>query len=161
MVPQTAQELVDAINNGTLPHEATVFEVKKQPPVAAKILDMAVDVAAMSTDGGVIIYGVDEDRATDAFTPTPSHSLASRSESARSSRRTPVSRSSSPSTNCRSTVTRARGSSLSLCPHRCEHHMVESKGQYHYYGRIPGGDRILGQADVALLYERRQRVGAR
>ena len=149
-IPKTAQELVEAISNGALPHEATAFEVKKQPPVAAKNLDMAVDVAAMSTDGGVIIYGVDEDRATDTFTPTPFTLAGFKeriSEVVASNTREPVEFAvhelpldGDPTQGFVAVVVPA---SL-RAPH-----MVESKGQYHYYGRIPGGNRLLSQADVA------------
>ncbi len=60
-MPKTAEELVAALDEGTLPHETAHYEYKKQLPPAKKNADMAVDVAAMTADSGVIIYGVEQD----------------------------------------------------------------------------------------------------
>ena len=60
-----------AIEAGSLPHEAAAFEVKAQLPASKASRDIAVDVAAMATEGGVIIYVVLEDKAAMSFSPTP------------------------------------------------------------------------------------------
>lgn len=70
-LPKTAKELEDALANGILPHEAASIEYKQQPPNPARNAEMAADVAAMSTDGGLLIYGVAEDRTAKTFRPTP------------------------------------------------------------------------------------------
>ena len=59
--PRTAAEVFTAISDGSLPHEAASFEVKAQLSVKGKNSEIAVDVAAMATYGGVIIYGIEED----------------------------------------------------------------------------------------------------
>ena len=37
-------------------------------------------------------------------------------------------------------------------------HMVESKGEHRFYGRVPGGNPPLSEAQVARIYGRRERV---
>jgi len=41
--------------------ETASFDVKEALPTARKNADLATDVAAMTTDGGVLLYGVAED----------------------------------------------------------------------------------------------------
>ena len=69
--PATAEELANAIDGGSLPHEAAAFEVKAQLPASKASQDIAVDVAAMATAGGVIVYGVSEDKKAMTFTAAP------------------------------------------------------------------------------------------
>jgi hypothetical protein len=45
--------------------------LKEQLPPSGKNEDIAVDVAAMTTDGGTIIYGVAENKAIGTFTAAP------------------------------------------------------------------------------------------
>ena len=58
--PKTEDEILAAMAGGDL-HETASFEAKRQLPEKNRNIDLAIDVAAMSTDGGVVIYGLDED----------------------------------------------------------------------------------------------------
>jgi hypothetical protein len=59
-VPSTAREVEDAVNAGDL-EETPSFDAKLALPPSKKNIEIAKDVAAMATDGGVLIYGVGED----------------------------------------------------------------------------------------------------
>ena len=155
--PKTAQELSDAISNGVLPHEATSLDYKRQPPVAAKNVEMAIDVAAMSTDGGVLIVGVAEDRTAKTFSPTPFSLVGFKeriSQVVDSHVREPIEFAVH---ELQLDTDATQGFAAVVVPASLRApHMVETTGQY--YGRQPGGNRVLGEADVARLYERRQRA---
>ena len=58
-IPHTFQEIDDAIAAGQLVESAT-FDAKRE--YDGKTLEIAKDIAAMSIDGGVIIFGIDEDQ---------------------------------------------------------------------------------------------------
>jgi len=61
-VPRTLTELRAAIqNHGVKLQEGTRFDAKRELPARGKTTDLAVDVAAMSTEGGVLVYGLEED----------------------------------------------------------------------------------------------------
>ena len=138
--PKTAQELEDAITNGVLPHKATSIDYKKHPPVvAAKNADMAIDVGAMSTDGGVLVYGVLEDRAAKTFSSSPFNLVGFKERISQVV-----------DTHVREHIEFAvyelqldtdptQGFAAVVVPASLRApHMVEPKGQY--YGRQPGGD---------------------
>lgn len=72
-VARTANELIAVLTDGTLPHESAAFEVKAQLPEPARNSDIPIDVAAMATDGGVIIYGVSENKTAVTFDSHPLH----------------------------------------------------------------------------------------
>jgi hypothetical protein len=59
-IPRTADELEEAVRGGDLSETATVDFKEKLPP-KSKNVDLAIDVSAMTPDGGVLIYGVGED----------------------------------------------------------------------------------------------------
>ena len=59
-VPRDASEIEEAARSGAL-EETTSFDAKAELPSSKKNADLAVDIAAMSTDGGVLLYGVAED----------------------------------------------------------------------------------------------------
>lgn len=157
--PSSAAELLSAIQGRWLPHESAAFEVKKELPAPNKNSDIAVDVAAMATDGGVIIYGVAEDKENVAFdaTPIPLEGVKDRISNIVTS-------------HVREEVPfevrilqldddPAIGFVVIDVPASIRApHMVESKGEHRFYGRVPGGNRVLSEAQVALLYQRRERV---
>jgi len=156
-IPETTEELEAAIVDGTLPHESASFEVKAQLPESRKNSDIAIDVAAMSTDGGVIIYGVAEDWARATYSAHPID-LAGVNDRISNVVTTSVHESVPldirllrlPSTPSRGYVVVAVPASI-RAPH-----MVEVKDEYRYYGRVPGGNKRLSEAEVARLYERRE-----
>jgi hypothetical protein len=60
-VPATADEVEAAARVGNLA-ETHTFDGKRQLPVQGKNASLAEDVCAMTVDGGVIIYGLGEDK---------------------------------------------------------------------------------------------------
>ena len=58
-VPESAEEVERVFSAGELP-ETEVFDAKAALPEPKRNADLAWDVAAMSTDGGVLLYGVGE-----------------------------------------------------------------------------------------------------
>jgi hypothetical protein len=56
-VPESVDALEAAARAGSL-DETPSFDGKKQLPDPQKNASLAIDVAAMSTDGGVLLYGV-------------------------------------------------------------------------------------------------------
>jgi hypothetical protein len=59
-IPKSADELEEAVRSGDLT-ETPTLDFKEKLPTKAKNLDLAIDVDAMTPDGGVLIYGVGED----------------------------------------------------------------------------------------------------
>jgi hypothetical protein len=59
-VPKTTDELENAVGSGDLAETPTLDFKEKLPP-KSKNLDLAIDIDAMTPDGGVLIYGVAED----------------------------------------------------------------------------------------------------
>lgn len=70
-VPNTAAELEEAIANNALPPESATYEYKQQLPPTGKNTDIAIDVSAMTVEGGVIIYGVGENKQAASFFSAP------------------------------------------------------------------------------------------
>lgn len=155
--PSSADELIQAINANTLPHESAAFEVKEKLPDRQANRELAADVAAMATDGGVIIYGVRENKATNTFTSKPIELAGVKdriSEILTSNLRERVefdvsllAMDGDPSKGF--VVVDVPASPRAP-------HMVEVKGEYRYYGRVPGGNKELTEAEVARLYDRRE-----
>lgn len=56
-IPGSAEEIERVVAAGPLP-ETEIFDAKAALPEAKKNADVAVDVTAMSIDGGVLLYGV-------------------------------------------------------------------------------------------------------
>ena len=61
-VPRDAAEIEAAAERGEL-EETPSFDGKAQLPDPRKNNSLAVDVAAMSTDGGALLYGIGEDES--------------------------------------------------------------------------------------------------
>ena len=120
---------------------------------------MAVDVAAMATDGGVIIYGVREDKAAVTFSATPIELAGAKDRI---------------SDIVVASVRERIEFDVRLLPLDGDPthgfvvvdipasirapHMVETKGEFRFYGRVPGGNVMLTESQIALLYERRRQV---
>ncbi len=62
-VPTTEQEILAAIASGDT-EETPSFDAKQALPAKGKSKDLAKDVAAMSADGGTLLYGIAEDMAS-------------------------------------------------------------------------------------------------
>ena len=69
-IPTSEREIAGALNAGL--DETLTLEVKRELPVKAKNVDVAIDVSAMANEaGGVIVYGISEDanKRLDALSP--------------------------------------------------------------------------------------------
>jgi hypothetical protein len=58
-IPRNESELLQAITDSLI--ETATFDAKARLPLAAKNVDVAIDVAAMANDGGVLLSGLAED----------------------------------------------------------------------------------------------------
>src|SRR3712207_6468068 len=59
-IPASEGEILAAIEAGDLTETAT-FDAKASLPAQRRSKDLAIDVAAMATDGGTLLYGIAED----------------------------------------------------------------------------------------------------
>src|SRR4051794_13945579 len=66
--PRTAAEVLAALPDMS---ESEVFDAKAAPPGPKKAIDFAVDVAAMANDGGLLLYGVEEDKVANSYHDKP------------------------------------------------------------------------------------------
>lgn len=57
-IPKTTQEIIDAVNDGHL-QESQNFDAKRE--LGSRNKETAKDIAAMANDGGVLIYGLEQD----------------------------------------------------------------------------------------------------
>jgi hypothetical protein len=153
-IPRTLEELrVGMANNA---HESASLEFKRELPAGGKSRDIAVDVAAMAADGGTIIYGVAEDKASRGLNEAPI-ALAGTVERVTSVvqmsvREVPAYEAFAVETNP------DQGFLIVVVPPSPRApHMVEVKGEWRFYGRGPGGNVPLTEAQVFRLYERRAR----
>jgi hypothetical protein len=116
-----------------------------------------VDVAAMSTDGGALLYGIAED---EHGRPTISQPISLAGAADRLGQIIATSISEVPYTDMREFPTDddlSRGYLLVLVPQSARApHQVIVGGDLRFYGRGAKGNRILGEAEVARLYQRRQ-----
>jgi hypothetical protein len=155
-LPKNEGEILAAVQSGAL-EETTIFDAKKELP--SKNLEIAKDIAAMTNDGGVIIYGIGEDEHRRLTIPSPIP-LKGQAERIDAIVRTliaepPVIRIfSKPS---------SENSSLGYVivfvpPSERAPHMVVVKGDHRYYGRSATGNVILPEGEVARLYARRQQM---
>jgi hypothetical protein len=157
-MPTTAEEVETAVRAGEV-EEGPSFDAKRGLPATPKKNDeLAKDVAAMATDGGVILYGVeeDEDGRPTILTPIELDGAAERVALivATSIAEVPyietraLPRLEDPS----------KGYLLVIVPQsdRAPHQVTVGK-DLRFYGRHDKTNRVLGEADVARLYERRAR----
>lgn len=158
-VPKTAVELEAAINANTLPPESATYEYKQQLPPTGKNVDIAIDVSAMSVDGGVIIYGVGEDKAAGSFFKAP---IQLQGAVERISQTIESNVKERPEFTARPLPINGMPGEgyivVDIPPSVRAPHMVEIKDEYRFYGRAPGGNRKLTQLEIEQLYERRRRV---
>lgn len=90
-IPESAAEVEEAACRGDL-EETHTFDAKAALPTAKKNHDLAVDVDAMTVDGGSLLYGLGEDQNKRSRSSLPSNWRVRASGSPRSSRRRSPSR---------------------------------------------------------------------
>lgn len=69
-IPETEREILAAAEAGDLAETAT-FDAKAALPAQGKSRDLAVDVAAMASDGDTLLYGIGEDEHDRLTVSTP------------------------------------------------------------------------------------------
>jgi hypothetical protein len=156
-IPKSEQDILSAIDAGDLSETAN-FDGKSALPGKGKGKDLALDVAAMSADGGTLLYGVAEDENERLTVPQP-FKLAGVRERVDQIVRTSISE---PLTIEVHTIPTDNDPSLgylviAVPPSPRAPHMVTVGKEYRYYGRGATGNVLLSEGEVARLYERRQR----
>jgi hypothetical protein len=155
-IPKTEAEIVQVVTTGSL-EESSIFDAKKDLP--SKNPEIAKDVAAMANDGGVLIYGIDEDTHSRPTVLNPIQ-LANQPERITAIVQTSIAEPPSISiTTIPTTTDPANGYIVVFVPPSDRApHMVVVKGENRYYGRTATGNYPLTEAEVARLYERRRRL---
>jgi hypothetical protein len=155
-IPTDAQEVSEAARAGRLT-ETPSFDAKADLPSENKNVELAKDVAAMATDGGVLLYGVAED---DNGQPTIPQPITLNGAAERVGQIVSTSIAEVPFIEVRPyplSDDASRGFLAVIVPQSSRApHMVVVKGDNRFYGRTANGNRILGEGDVARLYQRRQ-----
>jgi len=155
-IPASAAEIERAATAREL-RETASFDAKKTLPIPARNECLAVDVAAMSTDGGVLLYGVGEDRSGQPVTPSPIP-LAGAKERVDQIVQTSIAE--APHIEIREYPTGADASVgylLVVIPQSARApHQVTVGGNLRFYGRGATGNRVLTEGEIARLYERRR-----
>lgn len=154
-LPATADELEAAVAGGDL-EEGPALDGKRE--LDRDGWKLAVDVAAMTTDGGVIVVGLGEDehgRLT-VLNPQPLVNLEERVAAIVSS-----SLAEAPFIELRP-LARGDGTGYLLIhvpmSARAPHQVIaKGKAEGRYYGRYGTTNRVLSEAEIARLYERRLR----
>jgi hypothetical protein len=153
--PQTAEEIEAAAAAGTLV-EGPHFDAKAQLPT--KNEELAKDVAAMTVDGGTLLYGVGEDangRAT-VLSPIDMKGVPEKIDQIIQTSLAPP-----PSVRVRVHALEqdpAKGYVVvHVPPSPLAPHQLTVGGDGRFYGRGATGNRRLTEAEIARLYERRQR----
>lgn len=157
-MPKSAEEVERAVRAGEV-EEGPSFDAKRELPTTPKKNgEVAKDVAAMATDGGVILYGVDEDeddRPT-ILSPIELVGAAERVALIVSTSIAEVPHIETRPLPCADDP--LKGYLLVIVPQspRAPHQVTVGK-DLRFYGRHDKTNRILTEADVARLYERRGR----
>jgi hypothetical protein len=156
-VPANAEQLEIAAASGDLVETAT-FDGKLSLPTPKRNASLAIDVAAMSTDGGVLVYGLGEDQ-NDRLTVTKPFPLAGVADRVAQIVETSIAE--PPFIEARPLelpTDPSRGYLLVVVPQSARApHQVIVGGDLRFYGRGARGNRILTEAEVARLYRRRER----
>lgn len=154
--PQKEEEILEALATGSL-EETAVFDGKREIP--SKSIETAKDIAAMACDGGVIIYGIDEDENKFLTISTP-FLLANQPERIDNIVKTCIQESPDVSIyTIPATSDPSKGYIVVVVPpSERAPHMVIVNGHNRFYGRGAKGNKLLTEGEVARLYERRQRL---
>jgi hypothetical protein len=155
-IPTSAAEIEATAERGDL-EETAGFDAKADLPATKKNITLAVDVAAMATDGGVLLHGLgeDENERLTVLSPITLAGAAERVDQIVSTSRVevPYLRISEFPTGADPT----KGYLLVIVPQSSRApHQVTVGGDLRFYGRAAKGNRILTEGEVARLYRRRE-----
>ena len=155
--PDDVSELYARLRAGTLEETAT-FDGKREIPEDAT--STAVDVCAMTVQGGVILYGVGEDPAGTRLEKATPIALDGARERVAQIVETSIAE--PPQISLRTLEEPGqpgRGYLVVVPPSPRAPHQIVAKGKYEgrFYGRGATGNRILTEAEVGALFARRER----
>jgi hypothetical protein len=156
-IPRDAADIERAARDGEL-EETPSFDAKEALPARGKNASLAVDVAAISTDGGALLYGIaeDEHERPTVPKPIPLAGAVERIDQIVSTSLAEVPQTIPHPHPCPDDP--ALGYLLLIVPPSPRApHQVTVGGNLRFYGRGLKGNRILTEGDVARLYERRRR----
>lgn len=155
-VPKDETEIITAVQNKAI-EENEIFDAKKELPAPGKNIDLAKDIAAMATEGGVLLYGIaeDEHKKPTILSPIP---LKGQPERINTVVNTSIAE---PPRIIISTIPTAADPAVGYIVVQVPQserapHMVIVKGDSRYYGRSGSENIILAEGQVARLYERRR-----
>src|SRR5215211_243291 len=156
-IPTSEQDILSAIEAEDL-IETSTFDAKASLPAQGKSKDLAIDGAAMATDGGSLLYGIGEDENDRLTVPQP-FELPGTRERVDQIVQTSISE---PPTIEVYTIPTDDDPSLgylviAVPASPRAPHMVTVGKDNRYYGRNATGNKVLTEGEVARLYERRQR----
>jgi len=156
-IPTDAADIERAAKAREL-EETPSFDAKAELPQPKKNVSLAIDVAAMSTDGGSLLYGVGEDEHERPTIPKP---LDLKGAGDRVGQVVSTSIAEVPYIDVREYPCDddpSRGYLMVLVPasDRAPHQVTVGQ-DLRFYGRGAKGNRILSEGEVARLYERRER----
>lgn len=156
LASRSAEEFERAAREGLLV-ERRRFETKRQMPAPGKNEDIAVQVASLTGDGGLLIYGVAEDEHGRPTLPQP---LRLEGAAERIDQVVNALVDEPPHFELESLPLESDpslGYLLVVVPQSPRApHQVAVKGEYRYYGRGEKGKRILAEGEIARLYRRRE-----
>jgi hypothetical protein len=156
-IPESAAELEQALAQGGLEETAT-FDGKRE---LGKSEDIAVDVCAMTVQGGVLLYGAGENADKTRLTEAHPFVLPGRRERVSQIARAGISE--PPTIEIRALERDGSPGEGYLIVHvpqsaRAPHQVIlKGKHEGRFYGRDATGNRILTQVEVEQLYARRGR----
>jgi len=153
--PGSVEELEAAVESGAL-EERHDFDAKRQLPESSK--ELAKDIAAMTTDGGCLVYGVGEDNKGHPrlLAPIQLENAAERIDQVAQHSISPHPRIDFITLRCDDDP--ALGYLIAVIPPSpWAPHQVTVGGDRRFYGRCDTGNRRLSEAEVERLYERRRR----
>jgi len=155
-IPKSEKEIQKAVDSDAL-EETSIFDAKMTLP--SKNSEIAKDIAAMSNDGGVIIYGIGEDENGRLKILSP---VVLEGQPERISSVAQTSIAEPPRFHIQTIPTKddtAKGFIVVIIPpSERAPHMVIVNGDHRYYGRNAKGNVLLSEAEVSRLYERRNRL---
>lgn len=154
-IPKNEAEIVSVVTNGQL-QETASLDAKAE---ISKNTEIAKDIAAMTNDGGVIIYGIGQDqhKRLTILSPFP---LANQPERISSIVRSSISEPPTVHIHPIPTVSDPTKGYIivEIPPSPRAPHMVIVGDKNRYYGRNSSGNHILTEGEVARLYARRQQL---
>ncbi len=156
-LPKTAAEVEARVIGGDVSETATL-DVKVDLPSPKRSIDLAIDVAAMANDGGVLLVGANEDEHKRPTILAPILLAGVRERIDQIVRSTIMEPPQIEVIALPKVDDPSRGYIIVVVPlsPRAPHQVIKDK-DYRFYGRNDAVNVPLNEGEVARLYERRQR----